>query len=308
MQKEKLKGKKGITLIALIITIIVMLILVGVSIEIVVNSNLLNTAKSAGEQTEAKYEEDKTFGDSITIDGKDYYIQSDGQIVEQGIKTLKIYRNSVQDGRPLYNSPVAIQSVGDYDETTGKYKIPVKVTNGAGESTTTNIYLDEPLRKVGEYADYIDYENSKVIRYIYNEYITSVYNKSSVAGTYSMFLSEISKTPLLTGASSSPTGYAISNKFSRFEGRYHGLINNANSIQSYITSGGLNRVAYTFDDSAINTVEQAQEKIGNGFEVCYVLAEPIEQLLELPKIPTHKGTNIIEIGTEIQPSEVIVEF
>ena len=39
------------------------------------------------------------------------------------------------------------------------YKIPVIVGN-----TTTNIYLDEPLRKVGNYADYLDFKNQKVFR------------------------------------------------------------------------------------------------------------------------------------------------
>ena len=30
--------------------------------------------------------------------------------------------------------------------------------------TTTNIYLDEPLRKIGDYSDYIDFKNQKVYR------------------------------------------------------------------------------------------------------------------------------------------------
>ena len=34
------------------------------------------------------------------------------------------------------------------------------------EPMTTSIYLDEPLRKVGTYADYIDFENKKVVRNI----------------------------------------------------------------------------------------------------------------------------------------------
>ena len=39
------------------------------------------------------------------------------------------------------------------------YKIPVIVGN-----TTTNIYLDEPLRKIGDYSDYIDFRNQKEFR------------------------------------------------------------------------------------------------------------------------------------------------
>lgn len=34
------------------------------------------------------------------------------------------------------------------------------------EPITTNIYLNEPLRKVGDYADYIDFKNQKVVRQI----------------------------------------------------------------------------------------------------------------------------------------------
>ena len=64
-----MKNNKGITLIALIITIIVMLILVAVTVSVVVNSNLIGTAKGAGENTELAYEEDKTYGMNVNING-----------------------------------------------------------------------------------------------------------------------------------------------------------------------------------------------------------------------------------------------
>lgn len=47
-----MKGQKGITLVALVITIIVMLILVGVSITVALNGGLFDTAKDA----KTKYE------------------------------------------------------------------------------------------------------------------------------------------------------------------------------------------------------------------------------------------------------------
>ena len=43
------------------------------------------------------------------------------------------------------------------------YKIPIKVSNDT-EGIITNIYLDEPLRKIGDYVDYIDFEKQKVYR------------------------------------------------------------------------------------------------------------------------------------------------
>ena len=50
--KEKLKKEKGITLIALIITIIVMLILVGVTVTTALNGNLFRIAYDAAKRTE----------------------------------------------------------------------------------------------------------------------------------------------------------------------------------------------------------------------------------------------------------------
>ena len=53
-----MKGQKGITLVALIITIIVMLILVGVSITVAINGGLFDKANEAGDsyQTAADQE------------------------------------------------------------------------------------------------------------------------------------------------------------------------------------------------------------------------------------------------------------
>ncbi len=58
---------KGITLVALIITIIIMMILVGVTVSIVINSNLLGRAKQAGDELEAAYERDQNYGDNFQI-------------------------------------------------------------------------------------------------------------------------------------------------------------------------------------------------------------------------------------------------
>ena len=46
-----MKGQKGITLVALVITIIVMLILVAVSVTIALNGGLFTTAENAADQT-----------------------------------------------------------------------------------------------------------------------------------------------------------------------------------------------------------------------------------------------------------------
>ena len=65
------RKEKGITLVALIITIIVMLILVGVSVQVVINSDLIGTAQDAGDRTEAKYQEEGNMSE-ITVGNTTY--------------------------------------------------------------------------------------------------------------------------------------------------------------------------------------------------------------------------------------------
>ena len=42
----------------------------------------------------------------------------------------------------------------------------IRIELGSAAPVTKHIYLDEPLRKVGDYADYIDYKNQSVVRQI----------------------------------------------------------------------------------------------------------------------------------------------
>ena len=76
------REEKGITLVALIITIVVMLILVAVSINILVNSNLIGHAEKTGDAYAGAIKNEENFGnDGITINDKEYasiddYIES----------------------------------------------------------------------------------------------------------------------------------------------------------------------------------------------------------------------------------------
>ena len=67
-----------------------------------------------------------------------------------------------KDGSVIYNYIQLEEGSESTDYTPyEKYKIYGKVNGGI-----INIYLDEPLRSLGEKADYIDFKNSKVVRYI----------------------------------------------------------------------------------------------------------------------------------------------
>ena len=70
---KNIKTQKGITLIALVITIIVMLILVGVTISMAINGGLFGYAKKAAKDTESqKQAEQELASGAVIVDGVKY--------------------------------------------------------------------------------------------------------------------------------------------------------------------------------------------------------------------------------------------
>ena len=70
-----MRGQKGITLVALVITIIVMLILVGVSVTVAINGGLFDKAKegATGTQEAANAERNLSNG-KVMIDGNEHNV------------------------------------------------------------------------------------------------------------------------------------------------------------------------------------------------------------------------------------------
>lgn len=79
-----------------------------------------------------------------------------GSVTFDTEKTILIYI-SIKSGATLSNAVFKPQlELGSSATTYEPYQAPI----------TKHIYLDEPLRKVGDYADYVDYENQRVVRQI----------------------------------------------------------------------------------------------------------------------------------------------
>ena len=70
--EKKIQKQGGITLVALIITIIVMLILVAVSVNVLIKSNLIGTAEKAGNSYKTSSEQEQNLGNRLIINGKEY--------------------------------------------------------------------------------------------------------------------------------------------------------------------------------------------------------------------------------------------
>lgn len=235
---------------------------------------------------------------SYSLDGKEWTIAktfTKNATVYGGL-TVHLGNNRGQ------NSPFK----GTIDLSSFYIKIDDKVVYGS-DRKDINIYLDEPLRKIGNYADYIDFKNGKIVRNIKSDYITSVLSKSSATGTYGLFLSEITEKPLLIydeGAvnTTQSKGISMSNKFIQSSNTYNKMTNYPNIITPYITSANENRVAYTLNDTTITTVEAAQEKIGDGFQIDYVMETPIEEQVDIHNVAEIDPSMNMTIDTEVQPT------
>ena len=99
--KKEIEQNRGITLVALIITIVVMLILVAVSVNVVIKGNLIGTAEKTVEKYNKVAEEEGNSG-VIEIDGKKYnsiedYINLSSINIPGGTKVTKATEYKVGD-------------------------------------------------------------------------------------------------------------------------------------------------------------------------------------------------------------------
>ncbi len=130
MSKQKLKTKRGITLIALVVTIIVMLILVAATVTVALNGGLFSTAKKATADTEAaRAKESELSSGRVKINGTWYDSMED---YVAGVK-------SSDQAMPTYdkaqtNEDGTLAQNARWTDTTGTAVIPAgfKVVDGIG--------------------------------------------------------------------------------------------------------------------------------------------------------------------------------
>ena len=166
------------------------------------------------------------------------------------------------------------------------------------EPVTSNIYLKEPLRKIGDYADYIDFEKGKVLRNIKNLIFNGSEDWKNYGNRTNMYYIRLEDCML---------GYQMS-KCNRFENK-NGIWDNTNAIGVYTDHTSMQYKYFATPNESINDVTSFKEWLSsNNTDFYYVLATPTEEIIELPNIPTNKGTNIIEIDTTITPSNMEVTY
>ena len=163
---------KGITLVALIITIVVMLILVAVSVNVIIKSNLIGIAEKTVDKYKTASEEEAN-GGTIEINGKEYasiedYIESTKPLpnIEAGVRaeTNSNYKGAtipkgftvsgikseqtIEGGLVIYDIPEGITpDWSNPDSVKTKYNqfvwIPVEVKSTDTENSIASFYRSE---------------------------------------------------------------------------------------------------------------------------------------------------------------------
>lgn len=222
--------------------------------------------------------------------------KSDGS----ALSDYSITGNMVQSGTPSPSSPIYPEETGDLvasGEHSGEYVIPITCAG-----TTQNIYLQEPIRKIGDYADVLS-SSGTVTRRIAKLVLDGTENWSYASGaqklpfgTFDLYLRELE----LISVCSHYT--AVENKPS---------VSIQDHQLSFLVSGSGTNNLYIKDDTYADAAAFKAflaEQYAAGTPVCiwYVLAAPAAETLTMPEIRTAKGNNTLSIGTTLQPSSVSI--
>ena len=172
------------------------------------------------------------------------------------------------------------------------------------EPITTHIYLNEPLRKVGDYADYIDFKRGKIVRNV----TAGVLDGSEdwrVSGTRYYYYNTKLNIKCLGNEVAGIKSNALRSA------AWNWIRNSGTGIATYsgATGGAYNNRIDIRADSLWKNVAEAKEYMTNN-PIHYIAPclEPVEEDIELPKIFTQKGSNIITVATEIEPSYIEVKY
>jgi hypothetical protein len=245
----------------------------------------------------------------------------------KNMRNYEIYGNSVQDGTPSPATPIEVQSVGDLvtdtaSEYYGKYDVPITVRGKNLLPITTHLYLDEPLRKVGDYADYIDFKNQKVIRNVFKQLLNAT-------ATYKKLNSVIRLACRNTSISQKYDTHMLSTIFNYNYGWFANtecIFHHNGTNWNYYWSVYWNRLGLTYDGTNVyrtddtsqtpltdsEIISTAKEWLSTlsdkDKEIYMILDTPTEESVSLPTLKTFKGTSIVSVDTSIQPSNIKTKY
>ena len=214
------------------------------------------------------------------------------------LSAYSVTGNLSQTGTPTPAQPIVPEECGDLvttGEHAGEYAIPI--TCGG---TTYPLYLSEPLRKIGDYADSVD--SSGVV--------TRRIRKLVLTGTEDCYLESTAYGKriylIVSGAMNADTEHptALSSHFEL------GAQGSTYILPDVFTIAGQHLyISRTQDYTTLEDFTDwlsAQYAANTPVCVWYVLTTPTTETVTCPTITPASGSNTLSIGTTLAPSEVSI--
>lgn len=180
-------------------------------------------------------------------------------------------------------------------------------------TSTTNIYIKEPLRRIGDYADYIDYKNKKVVRKIVEKVFYGTEDiRNLPTNPYPYTFWDIGEVGTVIDDINLCTHLQYQPNFSyqvQGDNKFRVLNSVSNNSARVVFRFYLNgAIVYNLDQVKALLTEYYNE--GKPMIVYYAHADGLEtqETIDIPEITTSKGTNIFNIDTTIEPSELKVNY
>jgi hypothetical protein len=182
------------------------------------------------------------------------------------------------------------------------YKLHETITNGT-DTIATPIYIgSEPIHRIGEHADYVDYSSSKIMRRIKKLVLTGEENwtHSTSEGKKRVYTTGIEKALTSTAKCSH---FVVSETFLSYPDSGVLVINHSSTIQALIFGVTDMPIASASDFSSYLAAKYAA---GTPATVWYVLETPTEEdpPVPFPELPTLSGTNTLTVDTTVKPSRI----
>ena len=275
------------------------------------SSNTFSFKRTGTKNTSSIFTKIKLEAGTYTISGN--LTQSDGKNGGYGVYDLEkqeylVNRSSSGIGTSTFTVPESkIYSLGffcNYNSVEGTQVTysNIQLEYGSSATTyelyreaTTNIYLDEPLRKVGDYVDYIDYSNGKIVR---NTNLKTFNGNEE----WYQFGSNVALAKWDDGKTPSHGDNDITGIYSNLFRENKNAQTSAND-NTFLTHNILN-VDWIVINRNINVSDFKTLLANKNATFIYPLATPIEESISLPQIKTVEGTNYITVNNSTSASNL----
>ena len=275
------------------------------------SSNTFSFKRTGTKNTSSIFTKIKLEAGTYTISGN--LTQSDGKNGGYGVYDLEkqeylVNRSSSGIGTSTFTVPESkIYSLGffcNYNSVEGTQVTysNIQLEYGSSATTyelyreaTTNIYLDEPLRKVGDYVDYIDYSNGKIVR---NTNLKTFNGNEE----WYQFGSNVALAKWDDGKTPSHGDNVITGIYSNLFRENKNAQTSAND-NTFLTHNILN-VDWIVINRNINVSDFKTLLANKNATFIYPLATPIEESISLPQIKTVEGTNYITVNNSTSASNL----